>query len=131
MSQLGNIVDALVADAVAALTAYSVQGNFEQLQSINADRYPLAMVFNPAATGGQAQAQQLEETTSVSILLLRQVEQGGQMRTDVEALISQVEADPTLGGIVEGAFFNTWAVEETFKARTIGAMILETKRIRF
>ncbi len=130
MSQLGDIVAALVADVTAATTGYTVLDKFRVVSSIDREKYPYAMVYNPTVSTERLAYRQLDETTTVAVLLLRKDGEAVAMRTDVEALVTQIEADPTLGSKVDVAHVSEWSIEEQIRDMVVAVLVVESERVR-
>ncbi len=129
MSQAQDIIDAIVSQIDAGLTAYkSVQGSFTQLTALDAEQLPIAMVFDPAATRDRDDDGEVSESISVAVVLVRDCGEGTTMRADVDTCVTQIETTPRLGDIVDFAWVGEYQVNETGARHVIGSLIVNTER---
>jgi hypothetical protein len=130
VSQLDLVINDLIATVSAALPSYTdVLDGFIELRKIDAERKPIAMVFAPSIEQGDLAYQQTQEVGSYFIGLVRPQFEGAQMRTDLQAVIDAIEADPSLGGTVERGVPGEYLVDDTQTTQTLSLITIETSRV--
>jgi hypothetical protein len=130
MSQITDIVAALVADVTTALTSYkSVDSVYTATDDLREGDMPKAMVFNPGGETERLGYKQVGEVTTLGIGLVRKYGEAAEIRTDVEAIITQIESDTTLGSKVDDALVNAWEIDETRSDHTFAVLTVQTLRV--
>lgn len=130
MSQITDIVTALVADVTAALTSYnSVDSVYTAADDIREGEMPKAMVFNPGLEVERLPYRQVSEITTLGIALVRKHGEAAEIRTDVEAIIAQIESDTTLGSKVDDSLVDAIEIDETRSDHTFAVLTVQARRV--
>lgn len=133
MSQITDIVTALVADVTTALSVpssyKSVDSVYTELSQLREGDLPKAMVFNPSVEVERLAYKQVSEITTLGIALIRKQGEAAEIRTDVEAVITQIEADSTLGSKVDDSLIDTIEIDETQSTRTLAVLTIQARRV--
>lgn len=129
MSQIGDIIDGLETRLVAALPSYAVQDTYRHPDEIGDSALPIAMIFNPQVSIDRLQLMQQNEVSTMTVLLVRNADQAIDMRTDVEAVIADLETNATLAATVDDARVASWFTDEQGENRTYGQLSIETVRV--
>ena len=130
MSQTNDLIVALVAQVKTALPDYTVEGKFTPLHTLDAESYPLAMLFEPTQQDSVDDLCSMSEVISVSALLLRGPEDALEVRDDVDSVRNSLDATPRVGGIVDRAYIVDSVVLETLEKYVVAVLTLETSRER-
>ena len=130
MSQTNDLVNAVVALLAAELTDYTVQGAYTQLHAVDPEQWPLCMVFEPSESNTRTSLGGVTESTTVSILLVRDPEDAVAIRDDADSVRSVFDKSPRVSNKVDWSFISESLVVETIERYTLAALTLETSRER-
>ena len=135
MSDVSSIIDAVLAHVGAAVagvtTRNALTAGYIAFDAVPPDQRPFAQAFAGSVISEPiGVVNQFNRTTTFSVILLRDPDQGEQAWIDLEAIRAALRADLTLGGLVDRYTEGLTAVDEvTDRDRTLGRIDVSHEKV--
>lgn len=129
MSLLDDITTAIESEITAHLATYTIYSVGLPLSKIPRDKYPAVVLANPSSSVERIEHQQSNIETEVQVFMLREADEASELRTDLDTLRANIDASGNLGGVVDDAWVNEWAVDETQEPRVVAGLIVRAVKV--
>jgi hypothetical protein len=123
-------MDAIIAAAEAAVSGLVGERGPRLAQELEDDALPHLLVHNPVVSRTRLDWAQLETTTQIPATLVTRYESQEATLLKADAIRAAIDADRTLGGVVDDAFVVAEPLREDPRERDrIVEMLIETSEV--
>lgn len=113
MSSFGAVPAAILAAVGASITLGGSRDGFQAYPKIPAGSFPYAMVHSPVKQLERGDFRHGVETTATPLIVVWHAETITNVNAAIALIEAGIQADPTLGGVVEDAWVSVVGREET------------------
>ncbi len=130
MSAAGQILDAIVTAAEAAVSGLEAERGLRHSQELEDGVMPHLFLIAPAARREQLVYRQIATTHRIEARLVTRYETQEASLLKLDAIQAAIDADPTLGGVVDTAFVpDDEPLEDHRERDRIYSFFIETRKV--
>ncbi len=131
MSDFDDQSAAILVEFLQILPTYTRLDGYRSVEAIDVGDLPFVAVFNPEGSAAEIPDgfRQSARETTWSVLMVRDVGEGTEMRADVESAKTEIDGSIDLLGKVDRVLVTEWAVSEARDDRTVGALAVTCRQV--
>lgn len=130
MSDMGNIVSAVTTAASTAVSAAATSTEVVSLEQLRAEQIPFVMVLDGEYRSEPLEYRQIRRRYAVRGIVVQEGSTRAAMITKLEAIRAAIEADTSLGSLVDYALFTVEGIQSSpDSSRVYGIFGVEAEKV--